>query len=339
MKEELIPANESRQLFLDIQHLIEEARISVRRAVNSRLVALYWHVGKRINDEVLQNERAPYGEQLVENLSAELVAKFGRNFTVRSLRRMMQFAEVFPDFQIVSTVLSQLSWSHFLQLLPIEKEEKRFFYAQKIAAESWSVRFTHEQIERKVYERTQLGNLQVSVFEPDSTDTFKDPYFLDFLGLKDGYLENDLESAILKELELFILELGVGFSFVERQKRMIIDGRDFYLDLLFYHRRLQRLVAIELKLGAFKAEHKGQMELYLRWLDRYDRQEGEKPPIGLILCAEASREQVELLEMHKDGIVVAEYWTELPPKALLEQKIHAALAEAKERLARKKLLP
>lgn len=339
MKEGLIPANGSQQIFLDIQQMIEEARISARRAVNSQLVALYWHVGKRINDEVMQNERAPYGEQLVENLSSALVAQFGKNFMVRSLRRMMQFAEIFPDFQIVSTVLSQLSWSHFLQLLPIGNEEKRFFYAQKIATESWSVRFTNEQIERKVYERTQLGNLQVSIFEPDTTDTFKDPYILDFLGLKDGYLENDLESAILKELELFILELGVGFSFVERQKRMIIDCRDFYLDLLFYHRRLQRLVAIELKLGAFKAEHKGQMELYLRWLDRYDRQEGEKPPIGLILCAEASREQIELLEMHKDGIVVAEYWTELPPKALLEQKIHAALAEARERLARKELLP
>lgn len=339
MKEELIPANESRQLSLDIQQLIEEARISVRRAVNSRLVALYWHVGKRINDEVLQNERAPYGEQLVENLSGALVVQFGRNFALRNLRRMMQMATFFPDPEIVSTLSTQLSWSHFVELLSIEDPEKRHFYAQKIAIEQWSVHFTREQIERKVYERTQLGNLQVSVFEPDSTDTFKDPYFLDFLGLKDGYLENDLESAILKELELFILELGAGFSFVERQKRMIIDGRDFYLDLLFYHRRLQRLVAIELKLGAFKAEHKGQMELYLRWLDRYDRQEGEKQPIGLILCAEASREQVELLEMHKDGIVVAEYWTELPPKLLLEQKIHAAMTEAKERLARKKLLP
>ncbi len=335
MSKELIPTNIAQQCFLDIKWMIEDAQISARKAVNTRLVALYWNVGKRINDEVLNNERAPYGKQLIENLSEELSAHFGKNFALRNLRRMMQVAAIFPDFGIVSTLSTQLSWSHFIELLPIENEGKRLFYAQKMASEQWSVHFTREQIERKLYERTQLSNIQTGELIPETADTFKDPYILDFLGLKDGYLENDLESAILKELELFILELGAGFTFVERQKRMIIDGRDFYLDLLFYHRRLQRLVAIELKLGAFKAEHKGQMELYLRWLDRYDRQNEEQAPIGLILCTEASREQIELLEMHKDGIVVAEYWTELPPKVLLEQKIHSALIEAKERLSRK----
>jgi hypothetical protein len=168
-------------------------------------------------------------------------------------------------------------------------------------------------------------------------NVFKDPYFLDFLGLKNDYLEKDLETAILRELESFILELGKGFAFVERQKRMIIDGEDFYLDLLFYHRHLKRLVAVELKLGKFHAKHKGQMELYLRWLDRYEKQEGEQSPIGLILCAESRREQVELLEMYKDGIMVAEYWTELPPKRELEKRLHLLLIEAKERLAIKRL--
>ena len=167
---------------------------------------------------------------------------------------------------------------------------------------------------------------------------FRDPYFLDFLGLRQGYDEADLEAAILRQLEAFILELGRGFAFVERQKRMVIDGEDFYLDLLFYHRRLRRLVAIELKLGRFKAAHKGQMELYLKWLDKHERQAGEEAPIGLILCAESSREQVELLQMHKDGITVAEYWTELPPKAELEQHLHQALLEARERLARRGVL-
>ena len=152
------------------------------------------------------------------------------------------------------------------------------------------------------------------------------------------YLENDLEQAILRELEAFILELGKGFAFVERQKRMIIDGEDFHLDLLFYHRILKRLVAIDLKLGKFEAKYKGQMELYLKWLNKHEKQEGENPPIGLILCAEGSREQIELLEMHKDGILVAEYWTELPPKKQLKQKIHSLLIEAKERMARNKLL-
>jgi RecB family endonuclease NucS len=167
---------------------------------------------------------------------------------------------------------------------------------------------------------------------------FKDPYFLDFLGLHQGHDEADLEGAILRQLEGFILELGRGFAFVERQKRMVIDGEDFYLDLLFFHRRLRRLVAIELKLGRFKAAHKGQMELYLAWLNQHERQPDEEPPIGLILCAEASREQVELLQMHQDGITVAEYWTELPPKAELERQLHQALEDARERLVRRGVL-
>lgn len=146
-----------------------------------------------------------------------------------------------------------------------------------------------------------------------------------------------MEAAILKEVEAFILELGNGFTFVERQKRMIIDGDDFNLDLLFYHRKLKRLVAIELKIDKFKAKYKSQMELYLKWLDKNEKQEGEETPIGLILCATAGNEQIELLQPEKDGIMVAEYWTELPPKNVLEEKLHKSLIEAKERLARKQL--
>jgi RecB family endonuclease NucS len=172
---------------------------------------------------------------------------------------------------------------------------------------------------------------------PDLLHTFKDPYILDFLNLKNTYLEQDLEQAILRELETFILELGKGFAFMERQKRMIIDSADFYLDLLFYHRNLKRLVAIELKLGKFEASHKGQMELYLKWLSRYEKQEGENEPIGLILCAESNKEQVELLELHKDGIVVAEYLTQMPAKKELEKKLHQLLLEARERLQQNKI--
>jgi predicted nuclease of restriction endonuclease-like (RecB) superfamily len=236
-----------------------------------------------------------------------------------------------------------LSWTHFLQLLPGKTDDARWFYAQQSVESRWSVRELHQQIESKAFERTELATLQAHIpvqTEPvvaadtDPAQVFKDPYFLDFLGLRQGHDEADLESAILHQLEAFILELGRGFAFVERQKRMVIDGDDFYLDLLFFHRRLRRLVAIELKLGRFKAAHKGQMELYLKWLDKHERQPGEEAPIGLILCAESSREQVELLQMHKDGITAAEYWTELPPKAELEQKLHATLLEAPVRLAR-----
>ncbi len=201
----------------------------------------------------------------------------------------------------------------------------------------FGVRELRKQIEKKVYERTEKADILLYHTGLINKGVFKDPYLLDFLDLKDGYLENDLESAILRELELFILELGSGFTFVERQKRMIIDGDDYNLDLLFYHRKLKRLVAIELKIDKFRAKHKGQMELYLKWLNKYEKQEGEQAPIGLILCAETSKEQIELLEMHKDGIMVAEYWTELPPKEILEAKLHEALIEARERLERKKL--
>lgn len=167
---------------------------------------------------------------------------------------------------------------------------------------------------------------------------FKDPYLLDILELKDNFLESDLESAILLELEKFILEFGHGFAFLERQKRIIIDGDDFKIDLLFYHRALRRLIVIELKTGRFKPQFKGQMELYLKWLDRYERKEGENAPIGLILCTEASRDQIELLEMDKAGIAVAEFWTNLPTKSDFERLIKRILVESEERVERRKYL-
>lgn len=270
-------------------------------------------------------------------MSRELVSKFGKNYEEKNLRRMIQFAEIYPDIENVVTLSRNLSWSHFLILIPVKNEQAREFYGNLAFENLFGVRELRKQIENKVFERVENANIQLFNSETIAKGVFKDPYFLDFLELKDGYLENDLESAILKELELFILELGTGFTFVERQKRMIIDGDDFNLDLLFYHRKLKRLVAIELKIDKFKAKYKGQMELYLKWLDKYEKQEGEHPPIGLILCAFASKEQVELLEMHKDGIMVAEYWTELPPKEILEAKLHEVLIEARERIERKLL--
>ena len=274
----------------------------------------------------------------INEIAEDLEIKYGRSFSERNLRRMIQFSEVFSDLEIVSPLATQLSWSHFVELLPLENHNASLYSAQKSAEEKWSKRQLRKQIERKAFERKEIAQLQIKDDLPDVGTAFKDPYFLDFLGLKEGYLENDLESAILKEIELFILELGVGFAFIERQKRMIIDEEDFYLDLLFYHRKLKRLVAIELKLGRFKASHKGQMELYLKWLEKHEQQVGEKAPIGLILCAEKSNEQIELLEMGKNGIMVAEYWTDLPPKKKLEDKLHSILKNAKARLEQRNLL-
>ena len=325
-------------LLSDLAQLIEKSQNQVAVVVNSSVTILFWQVGKRVNEHVLKNERGEYGKEVVSKVSLQLSTTYGRNFEEKNLRRMMQFSQVFPEMEIVVTLSRQLSWSHFLILIPLKNEESRMFYAKLATEEMLGRRELRKFISNKTFERTALANIQISGSSLIPFNTFKDPYILDFLQLKDGYLEKDLEGAILRELENFILETGKGFAFVERQKRMIIDGEDFHLDLLFFHRKLRRLIAIDLKIGKFQAKDKGQMELYLKWLNKYEKQEGEEKPVGLILCAETSREQVELLEMHKDGIAVAEYWTELPPKKELEKKLHNSLKEAREMLDRKKLL-
>jgi predicted nuclease of restriction endonuclease-like (RecB) superfamily len=322
----------------ELSLLIEQSKNQVAVQANSAVTVLFWQVGNRINQNILLNKRAEYGKQIVPTVSAQLEKKYGRNFTEKNVRRMIRFAEQFTNYQIVVKLSQELSWSHFVELLPLKTIESKLFYAQNASNNLFGIRELRRQISLKAFERTSIADAQIVESSPIPFNTFKDPYILDLLGLQNTYLEKDLEDAILSELETFILELGKGFAFVERQKRMIIDGEDFYLDLLFYHRKLKRLVAVELKLGRFQAKHKGQLELYLKWLDKYEKQEGENTPIGLILCAESSREQIELLEMHKDGIMVAEYWTDLPPKKQFEEKIHLLLAEAKERIERKKLM-
>lgn len=326
------------KLFQELSEIIERGKKKLTSQINSTITMVYWYVGKRINDEVLKNERAEYGKQILTTLSSKLVERFGRSFTERNIRRMIEFSIEFEDEKIVAEMSQKLSWSHFVELSKVKNQEAKFFYVNKIGEEGWGIRETRKQIQRKAYERREIAKTQLINESIDLQHTFKDPYFLDFLGLKDGYQESDLETAILKEIEQFILELGKGFSFIERQKRIILGGKDYYMDLLFYHRKLKRLVVIELKIGRFEPEHKGQMELYLKWLNHYEKMEGESDAIGLILCTEASSEEIELLEMHKDGIVVAEYLTELPPKKQLEEKIQTALKEARERIARRKLM-
>lgn len=259
-------------LFTEISALIEHAKATVAAQANHTATMLYWKIGRIINTAILQEKRAEYGKRIVSSLATQLQEKFGRTFEVRNLRRMMQFADQFQDWEIVSPLATLLNWSHFIELLPIKTIEAKLFYARAAAGQGLSAKALRRQISRKAFERTTIADAQLAPDSPVPQGTFKDPYLFDFLGLKSDYLENDLETAILRELEIFILEFGKGFAFVERQKRMIIDGDDFYLDLLFYHRILKRLVAVELKLGRFHAKDKGQMELYLKWLDRYERQ-------------------------------------------------------------------
>ena len=343
---EIMAKAEPNVLVSDIQKMIDETRGAVAIAVNAGLTVLYWRIGKRINTEILKGERAEYGEEILPTLSAKLTPIYGQGFKERNLARMIKFAECFSDEQILSTLSKELSWSHFVEILQVRDVLARDFYAEMCRLERWSVRILRKKISGMMFERTAIAKKPDTVIKMElaslreedklSPDLiFRDPYFLDFLGLKGAYQEKDLEAAILRELELFILELGVGFTFVARQKRIIVDGEDFYLDLLFYHRNLRRLVAIELKLEKFKPDHKGQMELYLRWLDKYEKKHGEDQPIGLILCAGKSDEQIELLELGKSGIRVAEYMTKLLPKEILAKKFHEAIRIARLRLENK----
>lgn len=331
------------QLINDIVFLIEESKSHIAQTVNSTLTLLYWRIGKRINEEVLGNKRADYGKQVISSLATQLVLEYGNGFSEKSIRRMIQFAEVFPDEQIVVSAIRQLSWTHFIALIPLKESLQREFYLELCKIEGWSVKTLRQKIDGMLYERTAISKKpdrlikkELKELREDNKVTpdliFRDPYFLNFLGLKNTFSEKNIEDAILRELETFILEIGQGFSFIERQKNMIIDGEDFKLDLLFFHRRLRRLVAIELKLGKFKASYKGQMELYLRWLEKHEMQKGEKTPIGLILCAEGNNEQVELLQLDKAGIKVAEYLTELPSKKTLKQKLHQAVELSRKTL-------
>jgi predicted nuclease of restriction endonuclease-like (RecB) superfamily len=327
----------------DLRELILAARQTVAHGVNAALVMLYWKVGQRLRTELLKLERAEYGKEILSTVSKELVAEFGRGFSWPNLSRMMALAESFPDSRILSTLSKELGWSHFVELLPLKKHLQRDFYAEMCRVERWSVRLLRQKINGMLYERTALSKkpsslavLELKELRDDDKLTpdlvFRDPYLLDFLGLQGAYSEKDLEAAILRDLETFLVELGGDFAFLARQKRIVVDDEDFYLDLLFYHRRLRRLVAIELKLGRFAPGDVGQMEFYLRWLKKHEMRSGEEEPLGLILCAEKSDERIELFELAKRGIRVSEYLTELPPRKVLEQKLHDSVRLAQARL-------
>lgn len=293
---------------------------------------------------MIQYERnEKYGKQIVATLWRQLETEYGSSFSEKNLRRMMQFATVFQDEKIVVSLIRQLSWSHIKELIPISEKLKREFYIQICIHEKWSVRVFRERIQSQLYERTAISKKpeltianELSTLQNEKQLTadlvFRDPYVLDFLGLKDTFSEKDLETSIISELQRFIIELGNDFAFLARQKRITIDNRDYYIDLLFYHRRLKLLVVIELKIGEFEAAHKGQMELYLRYLEKHEQVEGENPPVGLILCTGKNEEHVELLQLNQSNIRVAEYLTLLPSQEVLKQKLQQAIKLAKSRL-------
>jgi len=328
------------QLLDDIRKMINDIQSIIAITANAGLTMLYWKIGTRINKEILKGKRAEYGMKIVSTVSRQLETEYGNGYSIKNIRHMIRFAEAFTDELIVSTLSRQLSWSHFKEIIYLKQPLQKEFYAEMSRVERWSVRTLRKKISSMLYERTAISKkpeklIQLELQKLREEDqmspdlVFRDPYLLDFLGLKGVYQEKDLESAILRELEAFIMELGVGFTFVARQKRMMVDQDDYYLDLLFFHRDLRRLIAVELKLDKFRPDHKGQMELYLRWLDKYERKSGEESPLGIILCAGKNNEQIELLELNSSGIHVAEYLTVLPPKEILKRKLQEAIKRSR----------
>lgn len=329
----------SQQIVEGILQIIDIARNRVAIYVNAETTLLYFEIGRYINQELLIDSRSQYGTKILATVSQELTQKYGKGYTYSALTRMSKMAKVFNS-SIVATLSQQLSWSHLIELSGIEDDLKREFFTQLCLSYHWGVRQLRNQIDAMLFERSAIASQPEEVIKNElqklreNNETtpdlvFKNTYVLDFLNLPNQYSEKDLENALLNNLEQFILELGSGFAFIERQKRIPIDAIDYHLDLLFYHRKLKRLVAIDLKLGKFKPKHKAQMELYLRWLQKYEMQPGEEIPIGLLLCSEGNTEHIELLMLEEKKIKVAQYLTELPSKQWFADKLHRALEIAK----------
>ena len=324
-----------------IAEIVSEARKQTVVQVNSTLNMMYWRVGKYLIDELHYETYGQYGKSILQSIASQLTEMFGRGFTRTALVRMMNVAQVFTYDEMCATVSHTLTWSHLIELATIDNQAKRLFYQKMCIEQRWSTRQLNRQQDAMLYERTLIAakpedeqialidNLEPGELTPEMV--LKSSYVVDFLGLHGYYSEKDLEDAILQQLEHFILELGQGFAFLERQKRISVDAVDYYIDLLFYHRELNRLVAIDLKLGKFKAQYKGQMELYLRWLEAHEMEAGEEQPLGLLLCTEGGDEQIELLQLDKSGIKVAQYMTELPSKELLQRQLHKGLEAARQR--------
>ena len=331
-------------LFQDISALINTTRQRLASTINTELSILYWTIGKRIQTEILQMERAEYGEKTIHKLSDQLTLTYGKGWSDKQLRHCLRSAETFTDEEKFYALCRQLSWTHIKTLIYIEDPLKREFYTELCIHENWSSRQLQDRMNSQLFERTAISRKPEETIAADlevlrenkelSPDlSFRDPYLLDFLGLGDKYSEKDLESAILAELQHFIMELGHDFAFMERQKRITIDHEDYYIDLLFYHRSLRCMVVIELKLGDFKAAYKGQMELYLRYLEKYEMREGENLPVGLLFCSGKNNEHIELLQLNQGNIRVAEYITRTMHKDELMAKLHSSIELARQKIS------
>lgn len=330
----------SGRLYDGVVEIIDNARKQVAVYVNVQTSMTFWNVGSFIINDMEYQAYSAYGQKILATLSQKLMARYGKGYTYSALTRMMNVAKLYGNKEMFATLSQTLTWSHFIELITIKDDTKRLFYQQMSIAEHWSVNQMRCKQDEMAYERSLIAakpdDAIVSTLEritPQHVEAdvvLKSSYVLDFLGLSGCYSEDELENAIARQLENFILELGQGFAFLERQKRFTIDGTDYYLDLLFYHRKLKCLVALDLKLGKFKPQYKGQMELYLKYMQKYDMQEGENPPIGLLLCSEGNTEHIELMMLGEEQIKVAQYLTCLPDKQWFIDKLNRSILIAKE---------
>lgn len=335
------------QIYNDVCTIIDGARTRIATYLNTEVCMTNWHIGNRIKTDVLYNQRAEYGKQILKSLSAKLTERYGSGWGEKQLRHCLRAAETFSEEEIVYATRRQLTWTHLRTIMYLKDPLERQFYAQMCSMEHWDTRTLSEKIDQQLYQRTAISRKPEEIIKQELEEVktsnqllpdlvFRSSYFLDILGLPDVFTEKDLENAIITQMEDFIRELGSDFSFVARQKRITVDATDYYLDLLFFHRELRRLVAIDLKLGKFKPEHEGQMLLYLRYLNQNERKEWEEAPIGLILCSEGNTEHIEYLMLDNESpIKVAQYYTQLPDKKLLADKLRKAIAIARENCAAK----
>jgi predicted nuclease of restriction endonuclease-like (RecB) superfamily len=323
-----------KELINDIEHLISSAKVKAIKAVDFQRVLLYWHIGKRIFNEIQnQKDRADYGKSLIKNLANSLEPVYGSGYSIRQLELMRQFYKRFP---ITNTLYSQLSWSHYKLLIRIDDSDKREFYQEECKKNLWSVREFERQINSQLFERLLLSSDKKSILEvakkqklpQNPQEIIKDPMVLEFLGLeqKPTYYEKDLESAIIENLQDFLLELGNGFAFVARQKRLHIDGDDFFVDLVFYNRLLQCFVLFEIKTHKLTHQDLGQLQMYVNYFDRIEKEDFENLTIGILLCSDKNNMVVEYsLPKENQTILASKYELYLPNKEELIQKLKQEL--------------
>jgi len=316
-------------LYQDIKRILENARAKVYTAVNFAMVEAYWNIGKSIVEKQGGAERAEYGTGLLKDLSRQLTLDFGKGFTVTNLSYMRQFYLAFPNYH---SLRDELSWTHYRYLLKVENEKARQFYLEECAKANWSTRQLERQINSFFYERllsskekepvrNEIFSLEKSI---QAEDVIRDPYVLEFLGLEQvpSLFEKDLEQALIDHLQKFLLELGRGFSFIARQKRITFDGRHFFIDLLFYNYILKCFVIIDLKIGDLTHQDLGQMQMYVNYYTREMKNEGDNPPIGIVLCADKSDSVVRYtLSEENTQIFASKYKLYLPSEEELKREL------------------